>query len=190
LTWKHEEEDVGTTATELSHTTDIRNLINQLDELHNANMVVMHWCHAVQNRLEGQALYLLNEELSEVAGQSLADARRLADRIAELGGAITGDPDYLVERSPFDMFALPDDPSAVGSILGQALQQLRTLIRAYAQVVDIVRGRDDLTYRLVVDLLGHAVRTEDEIEAALSGSRSSPSEPLVDAGSDSLRVPR
>jgi ferritin-like protein len=180
---------VGTTATELSHTTDVHGLINRLDELYNANMIVMHWSHAVQNRLEGQALYLLNEELSEVAEQSLANARRLADRIAELGGAITGDPDYIVERSPFDIFVLPDDPSAASSILGQALQQLRTLIRAYAQVVDIVRGRDDLTYMLVVDLLGYAVRTEDEIEAALGGSRSSLSEPMVDEKQVGLVVP-
>jgi ferritin-like protein len=163
---------VGTTAAELSDATKLKSLIDRLDELHNANMVVMHWSHAVQNRLEGQALYLLNEELSQVAQQSLSDARLLADRIAELGGAITADPADMVDRSPFDRFALPGDPSAVSSILGYALQQLREMIRAYAQVADIVRGRDDLTYVLVVKLLGHVVRREDEIESALSGSPS------------------
>jgi hypothetical protein len=48
----------------------------------------MHWALAVGNRLEGQPLFLLTDELNEVLDDSLDAARRLADRIAELDGAV------------------------------------------------------------------------------------------------------
>ena len=161
---------MGTTARNLVGSVDVKDLVARLNLLHNANVATMYWSHAVQNRLAGQALQLhVGDELDEVAEQSLGDARRLADRIAELGGAVTADLGDIVEQSPFDDYALPDDTSDVTSILEYALQQIRTVIRAYADVLDMVRGRDDLTYRLVADLLGHVVHREDELEAVLDG---------------------
>ncbi len=52
------------------------------------------------NRLEGLAIFLLGGELAEIADRARGVARRLADRIGDLGGAITADPRQLLDRSP------------------------------------------------------------------------------------------
>jgi hypothetical protein len=63
-------------------------VVDALDRLYCRHLVAMHWALAVGNRLEGQPLFLLTDELNEVLDDSLDAARRLADRIAELDGAV------------------------------------------------------------------------------------------------------
>ena len=66
-------------------------VIDDLDSFYCHNIVASLWADAVANRLEGMAIYLLSDELPEVAKHARAAARRLADRIGDLGGAITAD---------------------------------------------------------------------------------------------------
>jgi ferritin-like protein len=71
---------------------------------------------AVENRLAGPALYLLQDELPEFAETHRRASAALAGRVAELAGAITGDPTKLVELSglgPFELPAETSDPAAV-----------------------------------------------------------------------------
>jgi hypothetical protein len=75
-------------------------VVERLDSFYCYNMVVVHFCHAMVNRLEGQASFLLGDELEEVAEEALGAATRLANRIGELGGMVTADPSLLVEKSP------------------------------------------------------------------------------------------
>ena len=78
---------------------------------------------ATVRHLEGRSiddalelLDLLSDELPEVADHARAAARRLAGRIGDLGGAVTGDPRRLIDRAPGDKeFTIPDcsDPRAI-----------------------------------------------------------------------------
>jgi len=65
----------------------VQDVIQTLDGFYCHNVTVGLWAAAVANRLEGMAIYLLSDELPEVADQARAAARRLADRIGNLGGA-------------------------------------------------------------------------------------------------------
>jgi hypothetical protein len=65
----------------------VQDVIETLDGFYCHNVTVGLWAAAVANRLEGMAIYLLSDELPEVADQARAAARRLADRIGNLGGA-------------------------------------------------------------------------------------------------------
>ena len=65
-----------------------QDVIDALDSFYCHNVVSM-WADAVAYRLEGLAIYLLSDELPEVAGHARAAARRLADRIGDLGGAVS-----------------------------------------------------------------------------------------------------
>jgi len=123
----------------------------------------------VANRLQGMAIYLLSDELPEVADHARAAARRLADRIGDLGGAITCDPRKLLEGAPGGTeFTIPDcsDPRAITSY---ALQRLNVIIAAYQEFLDQVRGRDDLSFALVVGLLTAEAHRRADLEAALAG---------------------
>jgi hypothetical protein len=62
----------------------------------------------VINRLEGLAIFLLGDELAEVADRARATAHRLADQIGDLGGAITADPRQLLDCPRREAPARPD----------------------------------------------------------------------------------
>ena len=146
---------------------DVEEIVDRLDSYYCYNLVVMHFSYALHNRLEGQAAYLLGNELEENAEQSLKAARKLADRIGELGGAVSADPTLFVERSPLGEFSLPASNSEVGIILGFVLERIRMIVGEYEAFLERVRGRDEISYLLVLDLLKEQVARESEIEAAL-----------------------
>ena len=144
-------------------------VIDALDSLYCHNVVAALWAHAVANRLEGTAIYLLSDELPEVAEHARAAAGRLAVRIGDLGGAITADPRQLIDRAPGNNeFTIPDcsDPRAITTY---ALQRLNIIITAYQAFLDKVRGRDDVSFALVVDLLGAETHRRADVMAALAG---------------------
>jgi ferritin-like protein len=151
----------------------VDDVIEALDSFYCYNAVAGLWADAVANRLQGLAIYLLSDELPEVADYARATARRLADRIGDLGGAITGDPRKLIDRAPSGTeFTIPDcsDPRAIASY---ALARLNVIIAAYQDFLDEVRGRDDVSFALVVGLLAAETHRRADIEAALAGQPAS-----------------
>jgi ferritin-like protein len=146
-------------------------VIDDLDSFYCHNIVASLWADAVANRLEGMAIYLLSDELPEVAESARAAARRLADRIGDLGGAVTADPRQLLDRAPGGTeFTIPDcsDPRAIASY---ALGRLNVIIAAYQAFLDTVRGRDDVSFALVVGLLAGEAHRRADVVAALAGQR-------------------
>ena len=75
-------------------------IIDALGSFYCYNITAALWADMVINRLEGLAIFLLGGELAEIADRARGVARRLADRIGDLGGAITADPRQLLDRSP------------------------------------------------------------------------------------------
>jgi ferritin-like protein len=148
---------------------EVQEVIETLDSFYCHNVVVSLWADAVANRLEGMAIYLLGDELQEVADDARGAARQLANRIGDLGGAVTADPRQLVDRAPGENeFTIPDcsDPRAITSY---ALQRLNIIIAAYQRFLDDVRGRDDVSFALVVKLLGTEAHRRADVQAALAG---------------------
>jgi ferritin-like protein len=155
---------------------NIKAVIDTLDSFYCHNVIVSLWADAVANRLEGLAIYLqglaiylLSDELPEVAEHARKAAGRLADRIGDLGGAITADPRQLLDRVPGNYeFTIPDcsDPRAITSY---ALQRLDVIIAAYQAFLDKIRGRDDVSFALVVGLLATETHRRSDVAAALAG---------------------
>ena len=147
----------------------VQDVIEALDSFYCHNVVAALWADAVANRLEGMAIYLLSDELPEVADQARKAAARLADRIGDLGGAITADPRQLIDRAPGEAeFTIPDcsDPRAIATY---ALHRLNLIIAAYQDFLDKVRGRDDVSFALVVGLLAAETHRRADVQAALAG---------------------
>jgi ferritin-like protein len=140
-------------------------VVADLDRLRAAHIVAEQWLLAVENRLAGPALYLLDDELPELAEINRQAGADLADRVAELNGAITGDPTKVVELSGLGPFELPADTSDPAGITDYALERVRGLIGAYAEALGRTRDADELTHRLLLKL----VRQQIEMEADLEG---------------------
>ena len=144
-------------------------VIAALDSFYCHNVIVALWADAVANRLAGSAFYLLSDEIPEIAQHARAAAARLAGRIGDLGGAITADPRQLIDRAPgSDEFTIPDcsDPRAITTY---ALQRLNIIIAAYQAFLDKVRGHDDVSFALIVSLLGAETHRRADVKAALAG---------------------
>jgi ferritin-like protein len=140
----------------------------ELDRLYCYHLVTFCWASGMGVRLEGQALFLLGDELAEVGEESLAAARQLAERVGELGGTVTIDPSAFVRRSPAGTLAVPDQAREVAPILRYALEQVRIGLGAYGKLLDRTRGRDDLTHRLLVKLARQLAARETDLEGALA----------------------
>ena len=148
---------------------NIKAVIDALDSFYCHNVIVSLWADAVANRLEGLAIYLLSDELPEDAEHARKAAARHADRIGDIGGAITADPRQLLYRAPGNYeFTIPDcsDPRAITCY---ALQRLDVIIAAYQAFLDQIRGRDDVSFALVVGLLATETHPRADVAAALAG---------------------
>jgi ferritin-like protein len=144
--------------------------IKSLDGFYCANVVASLWAHGVRNRLEGPAIFLLTDELKEVSEHARAASERLADRIGDLGGAITVDPRQLLDIAPRDGdFELPDCGD-VRSITEAGLVELNVIIAAYEEFLARVRDSDPVSHQLVTRLLGDEAHRRADIEAALQRS--------------------
>jgi ferritin-like protein len=139
-------------------------VIADLDRLRAAHVVAEQWLLAVENRVAGPALYLLQDELPEFAEVHRQAGAALAGRMAELDGAITGDPTKLVQLSGLGPFELPADTSDPAAITNYALERVRGLIGAYGETLDRTRDADELTHRLLLKLVRQQVETEAELE--------------------------
>jgi ferritin-like protein len=128
------------------------------------HVVAEQWLLAIENRVAGPALYLLQDELPEFAETHRQAGAALAGRVAELGGAITGDPTKVVELSRPGPFELPADTSDPAAITDYALERVRRLIGAYGEALGRTRDGDELTHRLLLKLVHQQVETEAELE--------------------------
>jgi bacterioferritin len=148
---------------------DIEEIIDTLDSFHAQSWVVVHFSLALKNRLEGQAAaFSLSKELEEKAQESIGHAKKLAERIAELGGTETGNPTEFVMLSPLKRFSMPRSNSNVNEILSFILELEHSIIRIYGDFLHRIREKDDITYHLLREILEDEVKRESEIESVLT----------------------
>ena len=161
---------MGNAGNSLIRGIDIQEVIDSLDRFHAQSWVVVHFSLALKNRLEGQAAFLLSKELEDKAQESTKHAKKLAERIAELGGTETGDPTEFVMLSPLKRFSMPSSTSDVKVILSYILEQEQAIISKYGDFMIKIREKDDLTYHLLREILEDEIRRESEIEAIINSS--------------------
>jgi bacterioferritin len=162
---------MGSVGNSLIKGIDVQEIIDTLDSFHAQSWVVVHFSLALKNRVGGQANFLLSKELEEKAEESMKHAKKLAERIAELGGTETGDPTEFVMLSPLKRFSMPRSNSDVKVILSYVLEQEQFIIRTYGEFLHRIRDKDDLTYHVLREILEDEVRRESEIESILSVGR-------------------
>ena len=148
---------------------DIEEIIDVLDSFHAQSWVVVHFSLALKNRLEGEAAAsLLSKELEDKAQESMKHAKKLAERIAELGGTETGDPTEFVMLSPLKRFSMPSSNSDVKEILSFILELQQSIIKTYGVFLHRIKDKDDITYHVLREIMEDEVKRESEIESVLT----------------------
>jgi bacterioferritin len=159
---------MGSAGNSLIKGIDVQEIIDALDSFHAQSWVVVHFSLALKNRLEGQAAFLLSKELEDKAQESMNHAKKLAERIVELGGTETADPTEFVMLSPLKRFSMPRSNSNISEILSHILELERLIIRTYGDFLHRIRDNDDITYHVIREILEDEIRRETELESVLA----------------------
>jgi ferritin-like protein len=147
---------------------EVQEIIDALDSFHALSWVVTLFSLGLKNRLEGEAVFLLSKELEDKAQESMKHAKKLAERIAELGGTETADPTEFVMLSPLKHFSMPSSNSNVNVILSYILELEQSIIRTYGDFLRGIKYNDDITYHVLREILEDEIRRESEIESVLA----------------------
>ena len=147
---------------------EVQEIIDALDSFHALSWVVTLFSLGLKNRLEGEAVFLLSKELEDKARESMKHAKKLAERIAELGGTETADPTEFVMLSPLKRFSMPSSNSNVNVILSYILELEQSMIRTYGDFLHGIKDKDDITYHVLREILEDEIRQESEIESVLA----------------------
>jgi bacterioferritin len=102
-------------------------------------------------------------ELSEHAADELKHANELAERILQLGGTPLLSPKDWFKETNCDYDA-PKDPD-VKKLLKQNIKGEQCAIETYKKLAELVKGKDDITYHIVLEIMEDEVEHEEDLEA-------------------------
>ncbi len=102
-------------------------------------------------------------ELEEHANDELRHAGMLVERILQLGGTPLLSPDEWQKMTNCGYDA-PTDPS-VKALLEQNVKGEQCAIEVYRTIVEMTRGKDDVTFRMALEILQDEVEHEDDLQA-------------------------
>jgi ferritin-like protein len=117
--------------------------------------------------VRGPSAASLGVLLLRKSDECLSRSRRLAFRICELGGPLIPKLSELLDLATDKPFKLPGDLGDVAGLLAAVLDAERTSIRTYHRLYSASRDVEPLTEALALELLGVAVRGEQELEILL-----------------------
>ena len=159
---------MGSAGNSLIKGIEAEEIIDTLDSFHDLSWVVALFSFGLKNRLEGQAALLLSKELEDKAQENMKHAKKLAERIAELGGIETADPTEFVMLSPLKRFSMPSSNSNINEILSYILELEQSIIRTYGDFLHRIKDKDDVTYHVIREILEDEIRRESDIESILA----------------------
>lgn len=102
-------------------------------------------------------------ELLEHAGEELAHADLVAERIIQLGGSPLLKPEDWFKATNCG-YETPDDPG-VEALLGQNIEAERCAIKVYKEIMDLTKDTDPITYQLALQIMTDEVTHEEDLEA-------------------------
>lgn len=144
---------------------DVNELIDELNKLLADEWLAyyQYWVGAkvVTGVMKEEAV----KELMEHAMDELRHADMLADRIMQLGGDPILDPKEWFDKTGCG-YAAPLDP-AIAKILEQNISGEQCAIDGYEKLMDMTRGKDEITYQMALEILKDEVEHEDDLQTLL-----------------------
>jgi bacterioferritin len=114
-----------------------------------------------QGRMRG----IIAEELEDHAKEELHHADMLVERMIQLGGTPLLSPESIQKETNCGYDA-PSDPNTK-KLLVQNIKGEQCAIATYKKLLDFVRGKDDLTEKIILEILADEVEHEEDLQAML-----------------------
>ncbi|HDR53703.1 MAG TPA: ferritin [archaeon] len=144
---------------------DVKLLINELNKAL-ADEWLAYYQYWVGSKIAvGVMRTSVVEELEEHAKEEKEHADMLADRIVQLGGTPVIDPTKWIALTNCG-YETPSDPSTI-VLLEQNIKGEQCAIRTYRKILDMVQGKDSITFNMIRKIMQDEVDHEDELEAIM-----------------------
>lgn len=114
----------------------------------------------------GRMRGIIAGELEEHANEELKHAGMLTKRIIILGGKPLILPQEVIRDSGCG-YQAPSDPDTK-ILVEQNIQSEQCAITAYKKILDYVTGKDQITCKLILDILEEEITHEEDLEAILA----------------------
>lgn len=141
-------------------------LSDRLDRLYCFHLMMVQWSLATAGRLAASARHLLQTDLARDSRFHLESASRLAERVTQLGGTVTGDPCDLPYRAPIDSIRMPNNPAGHHEVLVLLDRVTTSAISAYLVLLNVIGGSDPVSQRIIEDLLKAATTRLGDVRSA------------------------
>lgn len=150
---------------------DVDQLIGELKKAYLDELLAFYsyWITAIV--AEGFHGEELAEHFKEEAEDELGHARRLAERILELGGDPVVHPSQWEAGANAPWTAPRANRADAEGMLADQLKAEASAIETYNRIAKMTFGKDPVTYNLVTELLADEVRHEEFLENLLGGKR-------------------
>lgn len=113
----------------------------------------------------GRMRGIVAEELEEHAEEELKHAGMLVERILQLGGTPLISPEEINRETGCGYLA-PADPNTL-KLVEQNIEGERCAIDAYKKIMEFVKDKDPITFKMALEILEEEVEHEDDLEAIL-----------------------
>jgi bacterioferritin len=143
--------------------TDVEQLVEQLNSALADEWLAYYQYWVGAKVIKGPMRGAVAAELLEHAADELRHAEMLAERIIQLGGAPLLSPEewYKATGCGYDA---PEDP-AVRAVLAQNIAGEQCAISAYQKLLDGLRGKDEVTFAMIAEVLADEVEHEEDLQA-------------------------
>lgn len=141
---------------------DIDNLIETLNRALADEWLAYYQYWLGAKIVEGPLRDVAQKEFDEHATEELNHANMLIDRILQLGGTPVLKPtdwDKITNCG----YETPTDPH-IKKLLAQNIKGEQCAIDVYKKLVDMTRGKDDITYHIAFEILRDEIEHEDDLQ--------------------------
>ncbi len=114
----------------------------------------------------GRMRGIVAKELEDHAEEELKHAGMLVERMIQLGGTPLLRPEDILKETHCG-YEAPKDP-CTKRVLAQNIKGEQCAIETYKKLLDFVKGKDDLTEKIVLEILTDEVEHEEDLQAMLA----------------------
>ena len=144
---------------------DVSELIKKLNYAYADEWLAVYQYWIGAKLAKGPMRKSLEAELREHAMEEMEHADKLADRIIQLEGTPIIRPEdwYKMNNCGYEA---PVDPS-VKTLIQQNIKGEQCAIQIYQDILNMVEGKDPITYNIILEILTDEVEHEEDLESML-----------------------
>lgn len=150
---------------------NVKEVLNDLAAAYSDEWLAHYQYWLMALRIRGLDADTLKPVLEEQSGDELGHARRIAERIMQLGGDLVLNPSVLTERSGCGYGEPPEDRGDIEGVIENVLSAEACAIETYSRLAEKYRESDMVTHELFEELLVDEVEDEEKWERFRSSSK-------------------